>query len=134
MLATVAALLVLGPALALAMDMVTILSKIPPDPLEPYDKVTTCQELLGLISVLQWEWSELGVAGGKAGRVYNFPLSFGPPPAPAMMEQKTGQLLSLQEALDLELDSEEGGELDQDTRRLVLGLARAAKIVSAITR
>lgn len=40
MLATVAALLVLGPALALAMDLVTILSKIPPDPLEPYDKVT----------------------------------------------------------------------------------------------
>ena len=40
MLATGAALLVLAPGLALAMDMVTILSKIPPDPLEPYDKVT----------------------------------------------------------------------------------------------
>ena len=35
-----AAVLTLGPALALAMDMVTILSKIPRDPLEPYDKVT----------------------------------------------------------------------------------------------
>ena len=80
----------------------------------------------------QWRWSLVGNEGGKQGRVYNFPLTFGPGlEEPEMMEQKSEALAGMAEILDL---MEEDGDLDTDTKTLLLDIARGAKIVSAITR
>ena len=78
----------------------------------------------------QWRWSLVGNEGGKQGRVYNFPLTFGLE-EPEMMEQKSEALAGMAQILDL---MEEDGDLDTDTKTLLLDIARGAKIVSAITR
>mgnify|MGYP001387797848 FL=1 len=62
--------------------------------------------------------------------MYNFPLTFGLE-EPEMMEQKSEELASMGEILDM---MEEEGDLDTDTKTLILDIARGAKIVSAITR
>ena len=62
--------------------------------------------------------------------MYNFPLTFGLE-EPEMMEQKSEELASMREILDM---MEEDGDLDTDTKTLILDIARGAKIVSAITR
>ena len=62
--------------------------------------------------------------------MYNFPLTFGLE-EPKMMEQKSEELASMGEILDM---MEEEGDLDTDTKTLILDIARGAKIVSAITR
>ena len=62
--------------------------------------------------------------------MYNFPLTFGRE-EPEMMEQKSEELASMREILDM---MEEDGDLDTDTKTLILDISRGAKIVSAITR
>ena len=62
--------------------------------------------------------------------MYNFPLTFGLE-QPEMMEQKSEELASMGEILDMMV---EDGDLDTDTKTLILDIARGAKIVSAITR
>ena len=62
--------------------------------------------------------------------MYNFPLTFGLE-EPEMMEQKSDELASMREILDM---MEEDGDLDNDTKTLILDISRGAKIVSAITR
>ena len=62
--------------------------------------------------------------------MYNFPLTFGLG-EPEMMEQKSEELASMREILDM---MEEDGDLDTDTKTLILDISRGAKIVSAITR
>lgn len=62
--------------------------------------------------------------------MYNFPLTFGLE-EPEMMEQKSEELASMREILDM---MEEDGDLDTDTKTLILDISRGAKIVSAITR
>ena len=78
---------------------------------------------------LQWQWTPIGPKG-KEGRVYTFPLTFGPSTV-VKMEKRDDSLQSLPEWLD---DKVEGGELDLPTSQLVLSLASAGKIVSAISR
>ena len=77
---------------------------------------------------MQWQWTPIGPKG-KEGRVYTFPLTFGP--STVKMEKRDDSLQSLPEWLD---DKVEGGELDLPTSQLVLSLASAGKIVSAISR
>ena len=48
-----------------------------------------------------------------------------------MMEQKSEELASMREILDM---MDEDGDLDTDTKTLILDISRGAKIVSAITR
>ena len=62
--------------------------------------------------------------------MYNFPLTFGLE-EPEMMEQKSEELASMREILDM---MDEDGDLDTDTKTLILDISRGAKIVSAITR
>ena len=62
--------------------------------------------------------------------MYNFPLTFGLE-EPEMMEQKSEELASMGEILDMMVEE---GDLDTDTKTLILDIARGAKIVSAITR
>ena len=62
--------------------------------------------------------------------MYNFPLTFGLE-EPEMMEQKSEELASMAEILDMMVEE---GDLDTDTKTLILDIARGAKIVSAITR
>ena len=62
--------------------------------------------------------------------MYNFPLTFGLE-EPEMMEQKSEELASMREILDMMVEE---GDLDTDTKTLILDIARGAKIVSAITR
>ena len=85
---------------------------------------------LSLRNNFQWKWSEIGEESGKTGRVYNYPLTFGP--RMILMEQKrTDGLASLEEFLDVMVAE---GNITVDTSILIQAISKGAKIVSAITR
>ena len=67
---------------------------------------------------------------GKKGRVYTFPLTFGPAP-PVSPEQREEDLLSLPAWLETAVAST---ELSRPTSELVTSIASAGKIVAAISR